>query len=50
VADGTDPLGIMQSDREGAPAFVFDMMAAERPTVDRAVLGSLAFGALLVHI
>ena len=40
VADGYDPmLGIMHYDRDGAPAFVFDMMEPERPKVDRAVLG-----------
>ena len=32
-------LGIMHYDRDGAPAFVFDMMEPERPKVDRAVLG-----------
>ena len=42
VADGYDPmLGIMHSDRDDAPAFVFDMMEPERPKVDRAVLGFL---------
>ena len=40
VAEGYDPmLGIMHYDRDGAPAFVFDMMEPERPKVDRAVLG-----------
>jgi CRISP-associated protein Cas1 len=34
-------LGIMHSDREDAPAFVFDMMEPERPKVDRAVLAFL---------
>ena len=28
----------MRSDREGAPAFVFDMMEPEQPKVDRVVL------------
>jgi CRISP-associated protein Cas1 len=42
VADGYDPmLGIMHYDRDGAPAFVFDMMEPDRPKVDRAVLGFL---------
>ena len=31
----------MHYDREGAPAFVFDMIESERPKVDRAVLGFL---------
>ena len=31
-------LGIMHSDRDDAPAFVFDMMEPERAKVDRAVL------------
>ena len=39
VAEGYDPmLGIMHYDRDGAPAFVFDMMEPERPKMDRAVL------------
>jgi CRISPR-associated endonuclease Cas1 len=47
VADGYDPmLGIMHHDRDGAPAFVFDMMEPERPKVDRAVLGFLKSEAL----
>jgi CRISPR-associated endonuclease Cas1 len=47
VAEGYDPmLGIMHSDRDGAPAFVFDMMEPERPKVDRAVLGFLKAEAL----
>jgi CRISP-associated protein Cas1 len=47
VADGYDPmLGIMHYDRDGAPAFVFDMMEPDRPKVDRAVLGFLKSGAL----
>ena len=47
VAEGYDPmLGIMHSDREGAPAFVFDMMEPERPKVDRAVLAFLKSEAL----
>jgi CRISP-associated protein Cas1 len=42
IADGYDPmLGMMHSDREDAPAFVFDMMEPERPKVDRAVLAFL---------
>jgi CRISP-associated protein Cas1 len=39
-------LGIMHYDRDGAPAFVFDMMEPDRPKVDRAVLGFLKSGAL----
>ena len=39
-------LGIMHYDRDGAPAFVFDMMEPERPTVDRAMLGFLKTEAL----
>jgi hypothetical protein len=31
-------LGFMHYDRDGAPAFVFDIMQPERPKVDRAVL------------
>ena len=47
VAEGYDPmLGIMHYDRDGAPAFVFDMMEPERPKVDRAVLGFLKSEAL----
>jgi CRISPR-associated protein Cas1 len=50
VADGYDPydpmLGIMHYDRDGAPAFVFDMMEPERPKVDGAVLGFLKLEAL----
>jgi CRISPR-associated protein Cas1 len=47
VSEGYDPmLGIMHHDREGAPAFVFDMMEPERPTVDRAVLAFLKSEAL----
>ena len=39
VAEGYDPmLGIMHYDRDGSPAFVFDMMEPERPKVDSAVL------------
>jgi CRISP-associated protein Cas1 len=39
VADGYDPmLGIMHYERDGSPAFVFDLMEPERPKVDRAVL------------
>ena len=39
VADGYDPmLGIMHYDRDGSPAFVFDLMEPERPKVDRVVL------------
>jgi CRISPR/Cas system-associated endonuclease Cas1 len=30
--------GIMHSDQEHAPAFVFDMMEPERPKVDRRCL------------
>ncbi len=39
-------LGIMHYDRDGAPAFVFDMMEPERPKVDTAVLGFLKSEAL----
>src|ERR1700722_19343435 len=47
VAEGYDPmLGIMHYDREGAPAFVFDMMEPERPKMDRAVLTFLKSEAL----
>jgi CRISP-associated protein Cas1 len=47
VADGYDPmLGIMHYERDGAPAFVFDMMEPDRPKVDRAVLGFLKSEAL----
>src|SRR5271166_2905551 len=47
VSEGYDPmLGIMHYDRDGAPAFVFDMMEPERPKVDRAVLGFLKSEAL----
>ncbi len=46
-ADGYDPmLGIMHYDRDGAPAFVFDLMEPERPKVDRAVLAFLKSEAL----
>jgi CRISPR/Cas system-associated endonuclease Cas1 len=34
-------LGVMHSDRDDAPAFVFDIMEPERPKVDRAVLAFL---------
>ena len=47
VADGYDPmLGIMHYERDGSPAFVFDMMEPERPKVDRAVLAFLKSEAL----
>ncbi len=47
VSEGYDPmLGIMHYDRDGAPAFVFDMMEPERPKVDRAVLAFLRSEAL----
>ena len=47
VADGYDPmLGIMHYERDGSPAFVFDMMEPERPNVDRAVLAFLRTEAL----
>jgi CRISP-associated protein Cas1 len=39
-------LGIMHYDRDGAPAFVFDLMEPERPKVDRAVLSFLKSEAL----
>jgi CRISPR-associated protein Cas1 len=39
VVDGYDPmLGIMHYERDGSPAFVFDLMEPERRKVDRAVL------------
>ena len=39
IAKGYDPtLGIMHETREGSSAFVFDMMEAERPKVDRSIL------------
>jgi CRISP-associated protein Cas1 len=31
-------IGIMHYDRDGSPAFVFDLMETERPKVNRAVL------------
>jgi CRISPR-associated protein Cas1 len=47
VSEGYDPMiGIMHFDRDGAPAFVFDMMEPERPRVDKAVLGFLRTEAL----
>jgi CRISP-associated protein Cas1 len=47
VADGYDPmLGIMHYERDGSPAFVFDMMEPERPKVDREVLAFLRMEAL----
>jgi CRISPR-associated protein Cas1 len=47
VADGYDPMiGVMHYDRDGAPAFVFDMMEPERPKVDRVVLAFLKSEAL----
>ena len=47
VADGYDPmLGIMHYDRDGAPAFVFDMMEPGRPKMDRALLTFLKSEAL----
>ena len=47
VLDGYDPmLGIMHFDRDGAPAFVFDMMEPDRPKVDRTVLDFLKSEAL----
>jgi CRISP-associated protein Cas1 len=47
VADGYDPmLGIMHFERDGSPAFVFDLMEPERPKVDRAVLAFLKSEAL----
>lgn len=39
-------LGIMHYDRDGAPAFVFNLMEPERPKVDRAVLSFLKSEAL----
>jgi CRISP-associated protein Cas1 len=39
VADGCDPtIGIMHEGRDGAAAFVFDLMEPERPVIDRKVL------------
>ena len=47
VSEGYDPiLGIMHHERDGAPAFVFDMMEPKRPKVDRAVLSFLKSEAL----
>jgi CRISPR-associated protein Cas1 len=47
VADGYDPmLGVMHHDRDGAPAFIFDMMEPERPKVDKAVLSFIKTEAL----
>jgi CRISPR-associated protein Cas1 len=47
VSEGYDPmLGIMHYDRDGAPAFVFDMMEPERPKVDSAVLAFVRSEAL----
>ena len=39
-------LGIMHFERDGSPAFAFDMMGPERPKVDRAILGFLKSEAL----
>jgi CRISPR/Cas system-associated endonuclease Cas1 len=39
-------IGIMHYDRDGAPAFVFDMKEPERPKVNRAVLSFLKSEAL----
>jgi CRISP-associated protein Cas1 len=39
-------LGIMHYERDGSPAFVFDMMEPERPKADRAVLAFLKSEAL----
>jgi CRISPR-associated protein Cas1 len=39
-------LGIMHYDRDGSPAFVFDMMEPDRPKVDKAVLAFLRTEAL----
>jgi CRISPR/Cas system-associated endonuclease Cas1 len=39
-------LEITHHERDGSPAFVFDMMEPERPKVDRAVLGFLKSEAL----
>ena len=44
--DGYDPmLGIMHYERDGSPAFVFDLIP-ERPKVDQAVLAFLKSEAL----
>ncbi len=40
VADGLDPYaGIMHHNREGFPAYVYDIIEPERPKVDAAVIG-----------
>jgi CRISPR-associated protein Cas1 len=39
-------LGVMHYERDGSPAFVFDMMEPERPKVDQAVLSLLKSEAL----
>jgi CRISP-associated protein Cas1 len=47
VSEGYDPmLGVMHYERDGSPAFVFDMMEPERPKVDQAVLSFLKSEAL----
>jgi CRISPR/Cas system-associated endonuclease Cas1 len=39
IAEGYDPtIGIMHEGRDGSSKFIFDLMEAERPRVDRAVL------------
>jgi CRISP-associated protein Cas1 len=50
VADGYDPmLGIMHYDRDGSPAFVFDLMVPERPKMDGAVLTFLKSEACILR-
>ncbi len=39
-------LGIMHYERDGSPAFVFDLMEPERPRADRAILEFLKSEAL----
>jgi CRISPR-associated protein Cas1 len=47
VADGYDPMQvIMHYERDGSPAFVFDLKEPERPKADRAVLSFLKSEAL----
>jgi len=47
VANDYDPmLGVMHYERDGSPAFAFDLMEPERPKVDRAVLKFLKSEAL----
>ena len=42
ISDGYDPtIGIMHFQRTSSPAFIFDLMEPQRPTIDRAVIGFL---------